>query len=482
VLHVALLVTMAVQLVQADRLVGTTAFWLTRPIPRGALLAAKLGVAATLLVGVPIVVDAIVLAGNGLAWLDALGAVADGAWIRLAVVLPVMVLAAMTGDLAVFVVAAIATLAGSLVLQVAIFRLARPQLLRSPDVQLSLTAVSVGLLVLGSLAALAHQVFTRRTAWTARIALAAIVLTLVVANRWTVTFLTPPRVLEPGRLDPGRVSVTLEPLAPDRLPPALNPERPWRVRARAEISGGPPNILLAPFWFSTTLSVDGRFVERYRTAYRSEWNLDAAGLESIRKQPVEHVLGGAQLLGVARTAEDGYRQITALTAAGFAGYWERGGTLDVETGVGALAYETCPALALEPGVRGRCGNRQIRLQSADYRDGRCLVVVRDVMAGFAADLRRPSHVAYLLVNRARRQAAVSSAPGYDSAVRPFGRSTFTLLAEHIAVTHHHLVFQAPKDVPDAVGPDWLRDAVIVPLEVRDIGQITVRTKVAGRRD
>jgi len=50
VLHLALLVTTAVQLVQGDRLVGTTAFWLTRPVSRGALLASKLGLAFALLV------------------------------------------------------------------------------------------------------------------------------------------------------------------------------------------------------------------------------------------------------------------------------------------------------------------------------------------------------------------------------------------------------------------------------------------------
>ncbi len=76
ILQFALLVTVAVQLVQGDRLVGTTAFWLTRPVARGALLASKLWLAFGVLVLVPVVLDALVIVANGLAWMDALGAVA----------------------------------------------------------------------------------------------------------------------------------------------------------------------------------------------------------------------------------------------------------------------------------------------------------------------------------------------------------------------------------------------------------------------
>ena len=69
----------AVQLVQGDRLVGTTAFWLTRPVSRGALLASKLrpgGRAAGRRPGRAR--RAVVLVACRLASLDALGAVRGG--------------------------------------------------------------------------------------------------------------------------------------------------------------------------------------------------------------------------------------------------------------------------------------------------------------------------------------------------------------------------------------------------------------------
>jgi hypothetical protein len=118
------------------------------------------------------------------------------------------------------------------------------------------------------------------------------------------------------------------------------------------------------------------------------------------------------------------------------------------------------------------------LVSAEYRDGRCLVGLRDVMSGFAIDLRRPSRVAYVLVNRARRQALIVGTRAYSSSAYPvFGRETFVLLGEHVTVTRRTLVFEVPRGAPDSVGPDWLKDSVIVPLQIRDIGQFTVRAKV-----
>jgi hypothetical protein len=41
----------------------------------------------------------------------------------------------------------------------------------------------------------------------------------------------------------------------------------------------------------------------------------------------------------------------------------------------------------------------------------------------------------------------------------------------------NLAYEFPKDAPGQLGRDWLKDAVVVPLQIRDIGQFTVKAQV-----
>ncbi len=117
VLDGALLVALAVQLVQGDRLVGTTAFWLTRPVRRVDLVVAKIGTAVAALVVVPMLLDVLAMIVSGLSWRDAAGAIVEGAALRLAVVLPAMALASVTADLGGFVVSAVGALFATLAIE-----------------------------------------------------------------------------------------------------------------------------------------------------------------------------------------------------------------------------------------------------------------------------------------------------------------------------------------------------------------------------
>jgi hypothetical protein len=477
VLHLALLVTTAVQLVQGDRLVGTTAFWLTRPVSRGALLASKLGLAFALLVAVPVVLDGLVVVASGLAPLDVLGAVTEGVAVRLAVVLPIVALSAVTGDLAVFVVAAIAMMFGTLAIQLTLQWL-HLVAWKSGDLEDSLIVLAVSAAVAGSLAALAHQVFTRRTRRTVLIIVACIVLAVSAMNRLEWPFLTVSRSLEPGWIDPARVSVVLTAAPAARLPGPLNAERPWQLMARYEVEGSTPNVVLRPFGFRTTVTLADGQLEHTDAVQQLGWEVRGLGSRLVRKDLVEHLLGDVQLLD-AQNVTDGVpeRAIAKLTPGAYRIYSERGGRVQADVTLGALAYQACRELPLAAGARSSCGDRQILMLSSDYRDGQCLVSLRDVVADFTLDLRRRSTVTYVLVNRVMHQALAVGARDYFGSYAVFGRAASLLLTEHVATTRRNLVFEFPKDVPGQLGRDWLKDAVIVPLQIRDIGQFTVTTRV-----
>jgi hypothetical protein len=97
-------ILIAVQLVHVDSLVGTTAFWRTRPIPRGALLTSKLLFAAIALILLPGVGDLVAATLAGLRWQDAIIAGALAAAAQAVYVVPALAVAAVTGTLAAFAI------------------------------------------------------------------------------------------------------------------------------------------------------------------------------------------------------------------------------------------------------------------------------------------------------------------------------------------------------------------------------------------
>lgn len=101
-LQALLVVTISAQLVQADPLVGTTAFWRTRPIARGLLLAAKAGFALVFVVLLPGVAALFIARTNGLMWNDALLAGFIAGFSQAVLVFPSMVIAAFTATVPAF--------------------------------------------------------------------------------------------------------------------------------------------------------------------------------------------------------------------------------------------------------------------------------------------------------------------------------------------------------------------------------------------
>lgn len=483
-LHVALIVTLTVQIVHGDRLVGTTAFWLTRPIARGALLASKLGSALLLLVAVPIAADMLVVARYGLGWPEALGAVADGALLRMGVVLAVMALAAVTNDLAVFVVTAIAAIFVTVAVETLLqwLRLSTTASNRAATVTVFVFAISGA----GALAAFAHQVFTRRTARSVVIIGASVALMLAAANRIDRPLVSIPTALEAGWIDPATVTVTLMPRQPAEFQRALHPDRPWQVAAAYEIGGTTPNVVLVPFGFDTTLTWPDGTTVRSESSVQAGWNAGAAGSRFVRKDKVEHLLGDIRLLDAQEidVEKDATRPIARLTEAEAARLSATGAgrapgvvpRFDVEATVGALAYEACAPLPLRPGATGRCGNRVFTIVSAGF-DGACKVELREVSAAFAVDLRRRSGLAYVLVNKAQRVGLVVSRRTEPGTRATFGRAMFAVLAEHVTVMRRDLYYQLPRGATEMMDRGWLRDSVIVPLQVRDIGTFRVKAKV-----
>jgi hypothetical protein len=478
VLHGALLVAIAVQLVHADPLVGTTAFWLARPVRRADLVVSKLGTALVALVAAPVLLDALVMAASDLPWRDVAGAVAEGAAMRLALVLPVMALASATADLAGFVVSAVGTLVATLAVE-AVFQRGRLVAGRSMASASSATIVVAGVLIAGAAAAFAHQVFTRRRASTVGgIGLVAL-LALLSANRWTTDFLSPGDDLEAVWLDPSRVTLTVTPLPAER-PQGSVLARPWLARASWAWAGSPPNVALAllaaksvavfPEGTKETLGAAGP-----QPAWRTRWQSHL-----YSKSPVEALLGGVRLLDAPERPErEWLLPLATLADEGHRQYSEHRVRFEVDATVGAVGYRVGAVRPLDGRATGTAGDGHFSILSASCEAGRCTVVVRDVMPVSVVELDPRSRVFYVLVNKARGLALLNGEQGDLSRVPVFGQAP--ILTEHVRVTHRRLVFDAPKGMPDAIDAGWQQEAAIAAFEMRNIGTFRVHTAVGSRQ-
>jgi hypothetical protein len=340
------------------------------------------------------------------------------------------------------------------------------------DLSGTLVAVFALVTAAGMFAAYAHQVLTRRTPVSVLVVVATLVVAEVATNRVSQPFVSPSTTLESGWIDPARVSVTLTPR------PAIQQKGRWDLFADCLIAGETPNVVFAPIGVRSRFTVDGQPEVRYAgDRWPDYWSFRGLGARMFRKDVVERLLGGAQLIDV----EEAMRSaptwpIAALEEEDYRAYAGAKGRIEVDIVVGARAYERCPSLALAPGARGRCGDRRIEMLAATQSGRKVLVTVRDAMAAFAMDVRRLSRVEYVLVNKERHAALMFGGLDYYSRYPVFGQVTFMPLAEHLAITWRDLVFEVPATVGQQI-PSWVNESVIVPLQIRDIGEFTVRAQV-----
>ena len=475
-LHLGLLVAVGVQLVQVDRLVGTTAFWVSRPVPRLTLLSAKLLTAVVCLVLIPCLLDAVVLAFSPATWTEVLGAACEGTFVRLALVVPVMALAAVTADLAVFVLSGVAALLGTLMLVAGLTAL---KLLPWRSVPAVDTAIAVGaaLTLVISLAALAHQTVTRRTGRTVGLIVISGLVILHIANRLDWPFLQPPLGLEAGSLDTARVTVAMTSMPPAETPSPADGHS-WLVRATCALGGAPPNVRLVPLAVESVATFpDGTTSRLEASAGTRAWGAIPYG-RLILSPTVQSAIGGARLIGAESGPEKPVvRPIASFSRQEFDKFAKGGTRFDTRVTVGGLAYRVLAVLPVDSPHTADTVDRRVSVRPLECTPERCGVEVVEAKPAFAMDLRRPSAVIWLLVNRSRHEAFVPS-PFLDvNRFTIFGRLMFPLMGQHLSVETVRLWTDFARDASGPIDAAWMRDASVAVIEVRDIGSFTVRAKV-----
>jgi hypothetical protein len=238
------------RLIQSDPVVGTTAFWLTRPISPSTLLAAKVLFTGLLLVLVPAAIEVAGLLANGLS-LEDLQRHLPGILFRwLLLTLPLLALASLSSDYGRFALLLLVSFASWILIWLFGELYLWGHSYTPYSVRMPRRIVWIVLTLLLSLAILAHQFLTRKLIRSLLLGLAGLLATTVCANLWNKPAgpIYLPSVLDPGFANL-KASITFTPVRDLGLSGSAQKSLMLAMsdpRSGIEITGVPPGYVARP--------------------------------------------------------------------------------------------------------------------------------------------------------------------------------------------------------------------------------------------
>lgn len=467
-------VLVAALLIQSDCLVGTTAFWMTRPVPRQVLFAAKLLSAILWFVVVPIVVMAGALLWAGMGPLDAL---AGGGWIGLeqAVILAMAIMAALVtanvGQLVVAGIAGVTVVAAFNGLLLPVLTLAWPSVGGIlPGWQ---PVVYITTVIAGALVVTAYHYFRLR-AWHSLVLVAA---TMLLATTLTRLWPAPPAVPDIGPVPENVVpasSVSLhaavrEPRIEDVARLVLNQrEVVKRIEFEIASTGEPPNLYFWPAVVTTEI--------RYAALPAIRWSGPTALVQSERA-PTEGGDAGPwrslrlALGDVSLAAPLPWTHLTPVadvTETELRSHSVASGQLKSDVTMLAYKYEVVAAAPLAAGAGFRCDRRAGRIVSVTGLNPGARVEVRETLLDGPPPLAQGDFGAtrYLLRNSARRQAVPLTWAANDGFEATVGITATSVKAAR------GVLETADSAARLGIDAAWLAGAELVLVEPRLLGMLT----------
>jgi hypothetical protein len=471
--RVVLAWVLAIRFVHADPTEGADAFWLTRPLSRGGLLLAKGVLIVGLLLVVPGLAAAFVFLMNGLPAAEVPWAVAHFMLIDAIFVLPLVLLAALTRDLARLVLAVLLGAGGwALVGLTTALRLASPEE-AFPGARLS-WLVLTSCLVVACAVLTSCQYLRRRTAKTA---VAGGVMLAVLAS---ATVFWPVRAAieqaDPrGRRAPepewtGASGVSIEvPSDTVRVQttPRFHQGRPdtlQLVLADVRTAGLAADVVVDVGTGQGALWLDGQEVPIQHPDVYARGPGGAAGdlSDAASRSHFERAIGARLLKPAVRDWEPGLRLLAIDSGADYAAIRGKAGVYRVTLPLTALRVGRPVSIPLKAGAGAELGGIERTILSvgpwSDKKVYATYAVTLRVASPRAWMRQGPARVEYLLLNR-RSGEAIVVPHGVDGRTIPMLAASFVVSAGAEAV-----LFASGS--AGRVSRAWLDDAelVMVPLE------------------
>lgn len=476
-----LLIVIVPHLVQEEPLVGTTAFWFTRPIPRPSLLKAK-ALFAAVLIALPLVAETCVLATNGITAHDIALAAPEIVLKQLSLIVVVATLAALTPSFGRFAIVGAVFVVASMVASLGIVWAV---LLRHPGGLAALAddytllksrTIANGVLVAACGGAiLVHQYLTRKTRSSAISAILVAAASVVLTAYWPFDFFPKQPTGGTGeKFDPASIKVSLTQTMPRDLGSIRGlGTQEKSLAADIDTSGLPAGDIAIPSRVDPHLALpDGSSLQVHEvTSTPGAYGQPDPGA-------LEHALGGIPIVNGAN--DPGVMVgLLRLDDETFRKYADEPVKLTADMDMTVSKYVIVAEMPVAAGSRYDRGSEH-EIVTDVLREGtgvEVLVEKRNVQLLFDG-ASKPANLAfqpfqngqtvYLLCNR-KRHMAVLQKQGFNVDLSSM------LLSSGERLIHQTLQFSfGPEQyrlTPDLTEA-WLADATLVRLQLEPVGSVS----------
>ena len=470
--------------VQADPLAGTTAFWLTRPISRPTLLAAKAGFAVAVILLPAVLVEVFVFSANGMTVRDTALVVPEVLLTLLMWIVPVAILAAITPNFGRYAIAGAALVVAIATVgfvaswmqhfftsQIQNFSLAKS----------SLVAVSLWIIVGGG-AVVAGQYLTRRTVRTIVAGAIVAVLILPLELLWTWDFIAPPRSKSAPPFDVSAVKIELNgSVFAQEIMTANGEGAPDKqVDGNIEAAGLPASYI------ARTTRVRPHLHLPNGAALPVRENLNIPLMINLHAEALETALGGISVVNA--TGLNYSAGLFIVDADTYSEYANQPLTFSADIDCLASKYAISAQMALAQGARFDRGSVHMVITGILRQSDGVDILLRE---------RAPN----LLFNGSNRFApGYVAAPGYQSVfvlrnkkrneavlekLSDVNVGSFNLFGLSTLVNHLQRISFGPEPqhnrLTPALNDEWLADAELILLDLVPVGEFSTQLAPAKIR-
>lgn len=515
ILKLCLLTLIVSEAVRKDATTGTTAFWLSRPISKGRLLASKSLFLALVVLLPDLLVQVVLLLVRGAALEDIVRSIPQIVLLTLFTIIVLTMLTVITTNLPrqiFFGITALVTVpplwfilfllfstSFSLVLSTLQFPGQDvPVVLPVPPPSFSLHVMGMLPVLLGIAAiVVVHQYLTRRTSRSRILLFSALSLALMSMGLWNPGWRTTAPKLNTGILDPTRVTAWIEeeslmitPVTTSR--PVSDPagEKGMLLKGSIALDNLPPGVVVLPAQISASLLLPSgealaHHVSRSFYAFQAMKPMHSSGrlLGEDRADLLSQALDEVKFLDSVSLLGEGPPELFEISKDLYESYGED--RLQFSAQVDFLVQrDEIASIRLEKGARYHRGSDQVEILSIDryYSDGsntfrfEILPSERLDHNGLSIRFREFTHrllvddrntMTYLLINPSRREAMIGLKGrhgGSSLRIPPLMSLVFPMLKVEQGLLNFGPMFGGPP-----LDPAWMDGAELIRVETTDLG-------------
>jgi hypothetical protein len=468
---------LAIRIVHADPLDGTSAFWLTRPLSPRMLLAAKAGLISALLLVVPAIAALVVFVMNGVAIVTLPGLIGQWLIIEALPLLPIVLVATLTRDVARLVLTLLVGLVSWWVLRLSSWTWsAMPVEVRASvsgwqaGVVFAWLVVAAGMIALCS-TLIARHYLARRTAGVAFAALVGAIGIAAITALWPIQLMIRHR---PSWDDPGAEAASTGWRGAGEIAVSVQAESLRLVGERGldrlvgdlHIEGLADDLVVHSAGGRGTVQFsDGAEVLEQRLSYAFGVGAGPVRLADGASRGHFERVTGVRLVDRFPAEWNGLRLVEAKPGV-LASHKGSPATYDANLVFDAYRVRRAAAMPLKVGAVGRVGNVVITVLAIrkEPKYSRWVIDVRQAMPTLPSG--DGLQVASFVRNRSRGEA---------TAVRPSGSANVALRwFSATCVVAARLKYVQTHGLPPGVSIDaaWLDDAELVFVSFERVGRFT----------